>query len=67
MPVLGIPKSGLPLGGSLSSAKPGGVHPEVFSLSLTDSVIEDMIKCVRNGKSIELSLGNDPVSFAISQ
>lgn len=31
-------------------------------LTLSDSVIEDMIKCVRNGKAIQLSLGLDPVS-----
>ncbi|KAI9047665.1 hypothetical protein LZ554_008376 [Drepanopeziza brunnea f. sp. 'monogermtubi'] len=60
MPSLHIPESGLPLGSSpgASSGKAGG--PDVLGLSLTDSIIEEMIKCVQNGKEIHLSLGEHP-------
>ena len=36
--------------------------PDVFGLTLTDAVIEEMIKCVQNGKGLQLSLGEHPVS-----
>ncbi|EKD18407.1 uncharacterized protein L3040_007567 [Drepanopeziza brunnea f. sp. 'multigermtubi'] len=60
MPSLHIPESGLSLGSSpgASSGKAGG--PDVLGLSLTDSIIEEMIKCVQNGKEIQLSLGEHP-------
>lgn len=35
-----------------------------FAITLNDSVIEDMIKCVQDGQEIELALGNNP-SFII--
>ncbi|KAH8679791.1 hypothetical protein BGZ60DRAFT_369363 [Tricladium varicosporioides] len=58
MPSLIIPESGLSLRGSQeSSSKHGSMIPEVFGLTLTDNVIEEMIKCVQNGKPIQLSLG----------
>jgi hypothetical protein len=64
MPSLVIPESGLSLGSSkTTSSKPGSAVPSVFGLTLTDGVIEEMIKCVQNGKDIQLSLGDHPVSF----
>jgi RNA polymerase II elongation factor ELL len=66
MPSLTIPESGLLLGSSQSSAKSDSPYTDIFTLSLADSVIEDMIKCVRDAKPIQLSLGNDPVSGSFS-
>jgi RNA polymerase II elongation factor ELL len=64
MPSLVIPESGLTLGGFPGSpSKSGSEVPEVLGLALTDGVIEEMIKCVQNGKPIQLSLGEHPVSF----
>jgi RNA polymerase II elongation factor ELL len=62
MPSLTIPKSGLSLRSGKSSAKSDLPDTDIFTLTLADSVIEDMIKCVRDGKLIQLSLGKDPVS-----
>jgi RNA polymerase II elongation factor ELL len=64
MPSLVIPPSGLSLGNfPASSSKPGSAVPDVFGLTLTDSVIEEMIRCVQNRKPIQLSLGEHPVSL----
>lgn len=64
MPSLVIPQSGLSLGSfPAPSFKPGSAVPDVLSLTLTDGVIEEMIKCVQNGKPIQLSLGEHPVSL----
>ncbi|KAF4630807.1 hypothetical protein G7Y89_g7327 [Cudoniella acicularis] len=58
MPSLVIPESGVSLRSSHeTSAKHGAAPPEVLGLTLTDNVIEEMIKCVQNGKPIQLSLG----------
>lgn len=62
MPPFTVPESGLLLGSRPNSAKSDLPYTDIFTLSLDDSVIEDMIKCVHDGKSIQLSLGNDPVS-----
>ncbi len=63
MPFLTIPESGLSLGNFPGTAsKPAHGVPEVFGLTLNDGVIEEMIKCVQNGKPIQLSLGEHPVS-----
>jgi hypothetical protein len=60
---LAIPESGLAFGVSRNgTSKPGSV-PDVFGLTLNDSVIEEMIRCVQNGKPIQLSLGEHPVGF----
>lgn len=66
MPSLAIPDSGLSLGNRQSSAKSDSIYDDIFSLSLADSVIEDMIKCVRNKNSVQISLGNDAVSNSLS-
>lgn len=38
----------------------GTLPQQVFALSLSDNVIEDMIKCYQDGQDIELSLGSNP-------
>ncbi|TVY90779.1 hypothetical protein LAWI1_G002352, partial [Lachnellula willkommii] len=61
MPSLVVPESGMSLSSSADVAsKPGSVVPEVFGLTLSDSVIEDMIKCFQNDKPLQLSLGEHP-------
>ncbi|KAH9220466.1 hypothetical protein DL95DRAFT_403730 [Leptodontidium sp. 2 PMI_412] len=61
MPSLVIPESGLSLQSSQGAAsKAGSGPPDVFGLTLTDAVIEEMIKCVQNGKGLQLSLGEHP-------
>ena len=60
MPSLNIPESGLSFG---KSAMPDSTMPTALGLTLTDGVIEEMIKCVQNGKPIQLSLGDHPVSL----
>jgi hypothetical protein len=56
--MLAIPDSGLLLESSDSRDLP----LQAFGITLNDSVIEDMIRCVQNGQGIELHLGNGPVS-----
>ncbi|KAG9241402.1 hypothetical protein BJ878DRAFT_520921 [Calycina marina] len=58
MPSLHISESGLSLG-KLSS-KPNVAVPKVYGLTLSDDVIEQMIRCVQGGKEIQLSLGQHP-------
>ncbi|KAE9368672.1 hypothetical protein N431DRAFT_547608 [Stipitochalara longipes BDJ] len=61
MPSLVIPPPGLSLGSfPVPPSKPSSAFPDVFGLTLTDVVIEEMIKCVQNGKPIQLSLGEHP-------
>ncbi len=36
---------------------------QAFTISLSDNVIESMIKCVQNGDDIQLALGPNPVSW----
>lgn len=58
--VLRIPETGLQLE---SSAKAADTLPlQAFAITLSDSVIEDLIQCVQNGDDVRLSLGNVPVS-----
>ncbi|KAH7321249.1 COM1 regulatory protein [Stachybotrys elegans] len=55
---LKVPDSGILLG---SSAEPEpGIPPQAFAISLSDNVIESMIKCVQNGQDIQLALGSTP-------
>ncbi|KAN0093872.1 hypothetical protein V8E51_017056 [Hyaloscypha variabilis] len=61
MPSLVIPQSGLSLGSfPAPPSKPSSAFPDVFGLTLTDGVIEEMIKCFQNGKPIQLLLGEHP-------
>jgi RNA polymerase II elongation factor ELL len=66
MPILQIPQSGLSLDSSGGPTRPDFAPVDIFGLSLSDNVIEDMIKCVRSRKSVQLSLGKDPVSHVFS-
>ncbi|XDG08732.1 hypothetical protein ABKA04_008347 [Annulohypoxylon sp. FPYF3050] len=62
MSALTIPDTGLLLE---SSANPSDNIPlQAFGITLSDSIIEDMIKCVQGGQEIELTLGSTP-SFLI--
>ncbi|OBT44637.1 hypothetical protein VE00_04416 [Pseudogymnoascus sp. WSF 3629] len=56
MPSLVVPRSGLPLEvGAQSGAASGGL----IGLTLTDTLIEEMINCVQSGEAIQFSLGPD--------
>ncbi|KAF5012087.1 hypothetical protein FDECE_1861 [Fusarium decemcellulare] len=55
---LKVPESGLQLEGS--TGKDATLPSQAFALTLSDVVIEDMIKCVQNGDGIQLSLGANP-------
>ncbi|KAI0107348.1 hypothetical protein F4776DRAFT_645604 [Hypoxylon sp. NC0597] len=58
MSALAVPETGLLLE---SSANAGDYMPlQAFGITLSDSVIEDMIKCVQGGQEIELTLGSNP-------
>jgi RNA polymerase II elongation factor ELL len=63
MPSLIVPDEGLSLDCSQSATKAAGAAPTALGLTLTDGVIEEMIRCVQNGKPIQLSLGTRPVSI----
>jgi len=63
MPSLSIPESGLSLGSSHHSADHDLPAPTIYGLSISDDVIDQMIRCVQNGKEIQLSLGQHPVSY----
>lgn len=58
MTTLTIPDAGLHLE---SSAKMANALPlQAFGITLSDSMIEDMIRCVQDGEEIELVLGSEP-------
>lgn len=62
MPSLVIPESGLSLQGSQGAGSKAVPKPQnVFGLTLNDAVMEEMIRCVQNGKGLQLSLGEQPV------
>lgn len=56
---LKIPESGVLLKGSPSDDS-DPVPQQAFAISLSDNVIEDMIKCVQDGEDIQLALGASP-------
>jgi RNA polymerase II elongation factor ELL len=62
MPALKIPDDGLLVEGPASNNNSSSLPLQAFAITLSDNVIEDMIKCVQNGGDIQLSLGNSPVS-----
>ncbi|KAI2468726.1 hypothetical protein F4781DRAFT_397171 [Annulohypoxylon bovei var. microspora] len=62
MSALAVPDTGLLLESSANSSD--YLPLQAFGITLNDSVIEDMIKCVQGGQEIELTLGNTP-SFLI--
>ncbi|KAI1324827.1 hypothetical protein F5Y16DRAFT_288864 [Xylariaceae sp. FL0255] len=58
MTFLEIPASGLQLDGPPSSRN---ILPmQAFGITLNDSMIEDMIRCVQKGQDVEIALGNKP-------
>jgi len=62
MSTLTIPAAGLHLE---SSAKAANALPlQAFGIVLSDSMIEDMIRCVQDGEEVELMLGSEPVSVS---
>lgn len=58
--VLDIGESGLVLESSAKAM--AGLPTQSFAVSLSGSLIEDMIACVQNGGGIQLALGASPVS-----
>lgn len=61
--VLNISESGVLLDGSAKAM--AGLPAQAFAISLSGSVIEDMISCVQNGGDIQLALGSNPVSIEL--
>jgi RNA polymerase II elongation factor ELL len=57
--VFNVPDSGLALESSAKAM--AGLPMQAFAITLSDSVIENMIECVQNGQGIQLSLGSSPV------
>ncbi|ESZ97334.1 hypothetical protein SBOR_2264 [Sclerotinia borealis F-4128] len=57
---LDIPQAGLKLQSNLPSNKSATNIAPAIGLTLSNGMIEDIIKCFQNGKSIELSLGGSP-------
>lgn len=58
MPPLVVPPSGVSLEGSRTA-----LAPDIISLKLGNNVIEEMIKCYNSKKPLQLSLGENLVSF----
>ncbi|KAK1755003.1 hypothetical protein QBC47DRAFT_301341 [Echria macrotheca] len=56
--VVTIPDAGLVLESSAKAV--AGLPTQAFAVSLSNSMIENMIECVKNGGDIQLSLGNSP-------
>ncbi|QSZ37644.1 hypothetical protein DSL72_008743 [Monilinia vaccinii-corymbosi] len=59
-PSLDIPRAGLKLESNPPSSKSATNITPAIGLTLSDTMIEDMIKSFQNGKPIELSLGASP-------
>lgn len=60
-PSLDIPQAGLRLESNPPSNKSATNITPAIGLTLSNAMIEDMIKCYQNNKPIELSLGGHPV------
>ncbi|CAI4218571.1 unnamed protein product [Parascedosporium putredinis] len=58
MPPLRVPDDGLLLSGSPGDEK--SFPSQAFAITLSDDVIEDLVKCFQNGEGIQLSLGSSP-------
>ncbi|KAI0473968.1 hypothetical protein GGR56DRAFT_649828 [Xylariaceae sp. FL0804] len=58
MPAVPVPDAGLQL--SSPTASKNLLPLQAFGLTLNDNVIEDMIRCVRKGQELELTLGSNP-------
>jgi len=57
-----LPEAGLLLESPQLHSSKLPTAPKVIGLTLTDAMIEDMIRCVQSNKSIQLCLGEAPVS-----
>ncbi|KAI1761784.1 hypothetical protein GGR53DRAFT_456747 [Hypoxylon sp. FL1150] len=58
MSAITVPDAGLLLESSANSSD--YLPMQAFGITLSDNVIEDMIKCVQDGQEIELTLGSSP-------
>lgn len=56
---LKIPEAGLLLQGPLGQETP--LPPQAFAFSLSGNLVDSLVKAVRDGGSIRLSLGKAPV------
>lgn len=56
-----VPEDGLLLENS-AKVMAAGLPTQAFAITLSNSMIEDMIKCVQDGGGIQLALGGSPVS-----
>lgn len=61
---LEIPETGFLLESSEMEEMEAALPMQAFAITLSDSVIEEMIECAQSGQDISLSLGDDPVSLA---
>jgi len=61
--VINVPEDGIAL--ETSASFMAELPMQAFAISLSDSMIENMIECVQNGQGIQLSLGADPVSSLV--
>lgn len=64
MATLRVPDAGLQLESPPSSRD--SLPLQAFGIVLNSSMIEDMIKSVQSGQSVELTLGNSPVSLDLA-
>ena len=62
MASLTLPEAGILLESPQMDASKLRAAPRAIGLTLTDEMIEDMIRCVQNNKPIQLCLGEAPVS-----
>lgn len=62
---LKIPDNGVMLKGS-AGKDTAPLPPQAFAISLSDDVINGMIRCVQNGQDLQLALGANPVSTILS-
>ncbi|KAI6251259.1 hypothetical protein HI914_00076 [Erysiphe necator] len=60
MSALVISGSGLDIKGFTTKSNNPTTTPKAFGISLSNRVIEDMIQCVRGGKTLQLSLDESP-------
>ena len=62
---LKVPDGGLLLEGA--SGQDAALPLQAFSFSLSDNVVEQLIRTAQKGEALELQLGNNPVSFSGKQ
>lgn len=62
MTVLEIGEGGLELDGSSIEGFDAALAMQAFTLELDDSILQGLIECAENGATMELALGEEPVS-----